>query len=101
MEDSNCMFFELLIFMGIIYIPHINAGQSVNLEWLTPPPRMVVADIDQSYTIGCRITFDNSMDQYEDLKVNDVKLYAVIGKVQLSVELFSGNYFELLAISRV
>ena len=86
MEESNCVFFELLIFIFIVYVPHINAGQSVNLEWLTPPPRVVVADIGQSYTIGCRITFENSMDQYQDLKVNDVKLYAVVGKVQLSIE---------------
>ena len=81
MEDFNCVFLELLIFMCVVYVPHINARQSVNLEWLTPPPRVVIADIGQSYTIGCRITFENSMDQYQDLKVNDVKLYAVVGKV--------------------
>lgn len=86
MGKSSRVFLEVLIFIFMAYVPHINAGQSVNLEWLTPPPRVVVADIGQAYTIGCRLTFESSMDQYQDLKVNEVQLYAVVGKVDLNIQ---------------
>ena len=94
--SKNRIFLELITFIWMFYLPCIvNTRQ---LEWLTLPPRIVIADIDQFYTIGCRITFDNSIDHNEDLNVDDINLWAVVSKVQLSVELIPSNHSVVLAI---
>ena len=49
------------------------------LEWVAPPPPVVVADIGEVYRIGCRVTLNSSNAYNFDLK--DVKLSAGISQV--------------------
>ena len=56
-----------------------NGGSSFELEWVAPPPPVVVADIGEVYRIGCRVTLNSSKTYNFDLQ--DVKLSAGISQV--------------------
>ena len=70
---SFCCIFEISWISG--------AGNPLQLDWLTPPPQVVVADIDQVYRIGCRVTINASFYKYRELNIDDIKLWATISKV--------------------
>jgi len=38
----------------------VYGGDSFELKWVAPPPPVVVADIDEVYRIGCRVTLNSS-----------------------------------------
>ena len=54
-------------------------GDRLKLEWVAPPPPVVVADIGEVYRIGCRVTLNSSNAYNCDIK--DVKLSAGIIQV--------------------
>ena len=56
-----------------------NGGDSFELKWVAPPPPVVIADIDEVYRIGCRVTL-NSSKAY-NFNLQDVMLSAGISQV--------------------
>ena len=56
-----------------------NGGDNFELQWVVPPPSVVVADIGEVYRIGCRVTLNSSKTYNFDLQ--DVKLSAGISQV--------------------
>jgi len=70
----------LCIIFGITFslLALANGGSSFELEWVAPPPPVVVANIGEVYRIGCRVTL-NSSKTY-DFDLQDVKLSAEISQ---------------------
>ena len=80
-KTTNRILLCLVCCCFIFKISRITASSPLQLDWLTPPPAIVVADIDRVYTIGCRMTLQTSAYQNDDLMIDDIKLWAVISKV--------------------
>ena len=66
----------LLIATKLFLVHLAVASDQLELDWVTSPPQVVVADIDKVYRIGCRVTLNNS-----DIDLDDVSLWAEITKV--------------------
>ena len=77
--------YVLLCLLGILCTLQTSftfASNLFELDWSTPPPLVVVADIDKVYHIGCRVTLNTTLgSQYPNLNLDNVKLWAVISKV--------------------
>ena len=66
-----------LLIATTIFLVHLTvASDQLELDWVTSPPQVVVADIDKVYRIGCRVTLNNS-----DIDLDDVSLWAEITEV--------------------
>ena len=63
----------------------INISNGFELSWSTPPPLVVVADINKLYRIGCRVTLNNSVSSQHQ-RLDDVELWAVVSKVRYFAE---------------
>ena len=76
---------NLLFLIGFLFTfstPLICADSPFKLEWLTPPPPVVVSDNGKVYRIGCRITLNTTLGhQYDNSNLDNAKLWAVISKV--------------------
>ena len=72
--------------LGILYVllaPFAVADDPLKLNWVTPPPQVVV--IGHLYRIGCRIDLNETVSrEYKGLKLDDIKLWSVISKVMSS-----------------
>ena len=78
-----------LIQLGIMYVlnaPVAVADGPLKLNWVTAPPQVVV--IGNLYRVGCRIDLNETVArEYENLKLDDIKLWSVISKVISSKEI--------------
>lgn len=73
-ETRNHILLCFVSFLCICDISWIGASnQPLQLDWLTPPPQVVVANIDQVYRIGCRVSFNTSAHQYGELNIDGIQ----------------------------
>ena len=76
----------LLFQLAILYVlnaPVVVADGLFTLNWITPPPQVVV--IGHLYRVGCRIDLNETVSrEYKGLKLDDIKLWSVISKVMSS-----------------
>ena len=75
-----------LFWVGLVFISTtqcIYTSTGFELNWSTPPPLVVVTDINKVYRIGCRVTLNNNLtSQYQNSNLDNVELWAVISKVR-------------------
>lgn len=82
----------LKVFLGHLTI----ASDQLELDWITSPPKVVVADIDKVYRIGCRVTLNNSETSH--IGLDDVTLWAEISKFPDATNLATSEN-QLLEVS--
>ena len=79
-----------LLQLGILYVlnaPVAVADGPLKVNGVTPPPQVVI--IGHLYRVGCRIDLNETVArEYENLKLDDIKLWSVISKVISSKEIF-------------
>ena len=83
---SKSSYYIFLFWVGLVFIsttPCIYTSTGFDLNWSTPPPMVVVADINKLYRIGCRVTLNKNLtSQYQNANIDNVELWAVISKVR-------------------
>jgi hypothetical protein len=83
---SKSAYYIFVCWLGLVFIstrPCIYTSNGFELNWSTPPPLVVVADINKLYRIGCRVTLNNNLfSQHQNSSLDNVELWAVISKVR-------------------
>ena len=83
LKSMRCSNIWILLAISINVMLLINGSDQFELEWVTPPPPVVVADIGEVYRIGCRLTLNTSDNSFRNLSVDihNVHLSAEISQV--------------------
>ena len=82
-KSMRCSITRILVAISIFLTLLIKGSDQFELEWVTPPPPVVVADIGEVYRIGCRLTLNTSDISFQNLSVDihNVQLSAYISQV--------------------
>ena len=82
-EKTHQPMLSITFLITLLLMTSAHGIDQFEIDWVTPPPSIVAADVGKVYRIGCRLTLNYSSSTYNNssLQLNDWKLIAEISPV--------------------